>query len=191
MTTEPTTTEGRATDDDALRQAIEFSRLGWPTRIKVETCEALGNLLQWHLNNDNDGADGKVLATLLARAFAGLNGTPTAATTEWPTDLTEADREREAEAIREAQAIWDATPPMTLILAILDGHALVYHTKDVEKMSFETPADVIDITEPEDTSIRRKLGQRHLHLHIDFKGDKQARWMPLAKALTVAGKGEV
>lgn len=107
---------------------------------------------------------------------------------EWPTDLTEADREREAEAIREAHARWDAIPPMTLILAILDGQALVYHTKDVEKLNLEAPADVIDITRPEDTSIRRKLGQRHLHLHIDFKGDKQPRWMPLAEALSVVGK---
>lgn len=57
------------------------------------------------------------------------------------------------------------------------GVVLTYDTDDVESLSFSSPRDVIDMTRPEDTAKRRKLGQAHLNLTIDFKPGKQARWI--------------
>lgn len=54
---------------------------------------------------------------------------------------------------------------------------LVYDTDDVE--SFETPRDVVDVTEPGDTCVRRELGQAHLLLH--FRKDARPMWV-LAEA---------
>lgn len=51
---------------------------------------------------------------------------------------------------------------------------LVYDPADVE--SFETPHNVIDVTEPDDKGHRRELGQAHLHL--TFKNGKRSRWVP-------------
>lgn len=54
---------------------------------------------------------------------------------------------------------------------------LVYDTEDVENFSVSAPYDVIDITKPDDRAVRRKLGQAHLNLSIDFKPGKCALWV--------------
>lgn len=59
----------------------------------------------------------------------------------------------------------------------VNGSILTYDTDDVEDMTISTPSDVIDITEPDDKFHRRKLGQAHLDLHIDFKPGKRPLWL--------------
>lgn len=62
-------------------------------------------------------------------------------------------------------------------VATVNGATLTYDTDDVENLRIEAPRDVIDITKPEDTSYHRKLGDAHLHLHIDFKPGKKPLWI--------------
>lgn len=56
------------------------------------------------------------------------------------------------------------------------GLVLAYDTDDVEGLEFATPNDVHDVTRPEDTAVRRELGQAHLHLAVHFKPGKRALW---------------
>ena len=64
-----------------------------------------------------------------------------------------------------------------------DNFTLTYDSDDVENVTFSTPNDVIDVTRPEDTAVRRELGQAHLDLHIDFKPGKRALWVKDDEAL--------
>lgn len=68
---------------------------------------------------------------------------------------------------------------MTLMRAAeRSGLTLVYDTDDVEQISVSTPYDVHDLPPVGDGNVRRKLGQAHLTLRIDFKPGKRAMWVP-------------
>lgn len=64
-----------------------------------------------------------------------------------------------------------------MVVAEHGDMVLTYDTDDVEKVTLATPRDVIDTTGPEDTAVRRELGQAHLDLHISFLPGKSARWI--------------
>lgn len=70
----------------------------------------------------------------------------------------------------------------TMRLLTMNGVVLTYDTDDVEDMTISTPSDVIDITQPGDKFHRRKLGQAHLDLHIDFKPGTKPLWIDQAAA---------
>lgn len=96
-------------------------------------------------------------------------------------DLFAAEVKVDGELVEAIQPVLRTEPPQpgqatAYRHAAEDGKQwdLVYDPADVE--SFETPHNVIDVTEPEDKVHRRELGQAHLHLH--FKDGKQARWVP-------------
>lgn len=70
---------------------------------------------------------------------------------------------------------------MTIMrVASYNGCILTYDTDDAEKVEISTPADIIDVTKPEDIYIHRELGTNHLNLHVTFKDGKCWRWVDQA-----------
>lgn len=69
-----------------------------------------------------------------------------------------------------------------------NGMVLVYDTDDVEDTKVATPHDVIDVTRAEDAAVRRRLGQAHLELHIDFKPGKKAMWVENAEPMRLVSE---
>ena len=58
-------------------------------------------------------------------------------------------------------------------------HDLVYDTDDVADQIIEAPFDVVDVTPPGTTAIKRELGAAHLNLRIAFKPGTGPSWVPI------------
>ena len=62
-------------------------------------------------------------------------------------------------------------------VATINGMVLTYDTDDVEDVRISTPNDVHDVVVTPSGYVRRKLGQAHLHLRVDFKRGKRPLWV--------------
>lgn len=58
-------------------------------------------------------------------------------------------------------------------------YALSYDSDDVAEIDAQTPRDVTDVSQPEDTSVKRELGTAHLRLHVTFKPGTGPTWAPV------------
>jgi len=92
----------------------------------------------------------------------------------------------------DGQTTVGTTAHTTLSLARHQNRVLVYDPADVEHMELSMPNDVRELpTEPEDTHVRRELGQAHVHLSLHFKEGKRARWVPAEEAAEPASEIDV
>jgi hypothetical protein len=64
-----------------------------------------------------------------------------------------------------------------LILALVNGVALTCDSDDIADAHVCTPIDVHDVSRPEDTAIRRELGDQHVHQYIRLKPGRRAVWI--------------